>query len=132
MQGRHSRGGVVRDRDGERAADREDATAWASRVPLHLHPPSSPTGNGTAAHAIHDEPLAAVGQILLDSVDEIVRRHIEALKTDRHFSRIEMMTDVQIADHEATSLADIAQSLLITQAERVSLQSFRHTATVDA
>jgi len=43
-----------------------------------------------------------------------------------------MMTDVQIADHEATSLADIAQSLLITQAERVSLQSFRHTATVDA
>ena len=92
-------------------------TLWlpASRVPLHLHPPSSPTGNGAAAQPIHDEALAAVGQILLDSVDEIVRRHIEALKTDRSFSRIEMMTDVQIADHEATFLADIAQSLLILE-----------------
>ena len=109
----------------------------ASRLPLHLHPPSSPTGNGTTAQPIHDEALAAVGQILLDSVDEIVRRHIETLKTDRSFFRIEMMTDVQIADHEATFLADIAQSLLILEgtpepAEPMRDQSVRHTATVDA
>jgi hypothetical protein len=55
-----------------------------------------------AAQPIHDEALAAVGPILLDSVDEIVRRHIEALKTDRSYSRIEMMSDVQIADNTAT------------------------------
>jgi len=94
-------------------------------------------GERHGRQAIHDEALAAVGQILLDSVDEIVPRHTEALKTDRHFSRIEMMTDVQIADHEATFLADLDRALTVmthflTQSERVSLQSFRHTPTVDA
>jgi signal transduction histidine kinase len=92
-------------------------TLWlpASAARLHFHSTSSPTGNRTSAEPRSDEALAVVGQTLLDAVDDVVRRHVEALRADPTLSRIPLMTDVQIADHGATFLADIAQSLLILQ-----------------
>jgi signal transduction histidine kinase len=100
-------------------------TLWlpASSAPVHLQFPTAAIEGRVVAQATRDEALAATGQILLDSVDEIVRRHIDTLRADRSLERAGKMTDIQLADHEPTFLADIAQSLLILEgtAEPVEL-----------
>jgi PAS domain S-box-containing protein len=61
--------------------------------------------------------LAALGRALLEELNVITARFVTALRSEApRFPNVDKLTDVQLQNHLQTSLADIAQGLMILQA----------------
>jgi hypothetical protein len=62
----------------------------------------------------HDTGLTDLGRLLLEQLNDITARFVDALRADpATFPNVDHLTDVQLRDHLQTCLADIAQSLMI-------------------
>ena len=58
-------------------------------------------------------PVALLGKEILDAIDEIIDSYTAALRAEPKLERFSTLTDIQLADHSASFMADIAQSLVI-------------------
>ena len=58
-------------------------------------------------------PVALLGKEILDAIDEIIDAYTAALRAEPRLERFSTLTDIQLANHSSSFVADIAQSLVI-------------------
>jgi hypothetical protein len=90
----------------------------ASTAPLAAA--GTPRSNGAITPVPMPSSLAEVGTALLRSTEEIVRRYVARLREDASIPHADALTDVQLRDHLATLLSDVAQSLQVLRTPRGS------------
>lgn len=84
-------------------------------------PPRPAVGNGAAGDGVVEQeqisvPVSTLGKEMLDAIDQIINGYVDGIRANPELERHAMLTDVQLANHSASFLADVAQSLVILDA----------------